>query len=84
MTRYAVLRPPIPGHTYAWDRAWVDPNGMLSGEPVLKVPFHHPADPREPVKDWPVMRIWAPEHLAGATPKRIDGAWMWVQEVVCA
>jgi hypothetical protein len=59
-------------HDYVWDRAWVDPNGMMSGGPCLKVPYKHKEDAWEEVIDeQPVTRLW---------PKYQVGDLLWVRE----
>jgi hypothetical protein len=66
-------------HVYDWSRARVDMNGLMLGEPCLKVPHWHKDDPKEDPEDWPVSRIFAPRGLRGCVPELVDGVWCWVR-----
>jgi hypothetical protein len=58
-------------HDYVWDAAMVDPNGMMSGGPCLKVPYKHKEDAWEEDGEQPIIRLW---------PKYQVGDLLWVRE----
>ena len=60
-------------HDYVWDAAMVDPNGMMSGGPCLKVPYKHKDDPWEEDGEQPIIRLW---------PKHQVGDLLWLKEGV--
>jgi hypothetical protein len=49
----------------------VDPNGMMSGGPCLKVPYKHKEDAWEEDGEQPIIRLW---------PKYQVGDLLWVRE----
>jgi hypothetical protein len=51
-------------HDYVWDAAMVDPNGMMSGGPCLKVPYKHKEDPWEEDGEQPIISLW-PKYVVG-------------------